>query len=99
MGEGKYQRCPSFDPFFQSFWNYSPFPWQRLLAERLVEGRWPRVLELLTAAGKTACIDVALYALAAQAEKPIWEHTALQRTGDGPLHPRKVRCSRIDPED
>src|SRR5690606_37295844 len=56
-----------------------PFPWQRLLAERLVEGEWPRVLDLPTASGKTACMDAAIYALAAQAEKPVWERTAPRR--------------------
>lgn len=41
-----------------------PFAWQqRLLAKILNEKRWPRVLDLPTGAGKTTCLDVALFAL------------------------------------
>ena len=70
---------PSFSEFFQALWAYEPFPWQRMLADRLVQGDWPTALDLPTAAGKTACIDISLYALAAQAEKPVWERTAPRR--------------------
>lgn len=70
---------PDFSAYYQTLWNYDPFPWQRMLAERLIEGDWPRALDLPTAAGKTACIDIAIYALAAQAEKPVWERTAPRR--------------------
>lgn len=70
---------PTFATFFHSLWSYAPFPWQRMLAERLAEGEWPRVLDLPTASGKTACMDAAIYALAAQAEKPVWERTAPRR--------------------
>lgn len=69
----------AFPTFFSSLWGYDPFPWQRLLAERLVEGEWPRVLDLPTASGKTACLDAAIYALAAQADRPVWERTAPRR--------------------
>ncbi len=70
---------PSFPEFFQALWTYEPFPWQRMLAERLVEGEWPKALDLPTAAGKTACIDVAIYALAVQANKPVWKRTTPRR--------------------
>lgn len=68
-----------FTDFFFSLWSYDPFPWQRMLAERLTAGEWPRVLDLPTASGKTACMDAAIYALAAQADKPVWERTAPRR--------------------
>lgn len=45
-----------------------PFAWQQRLLETIVaEKAWPRVLDLPTGAGKTTCIDVALFALALDA--------------------------------
>ncbi|VTS01341.1 CRISPR-associated helicase Cas3, subtype Dpsyc OS=Thioflavicoccus mobilis 8321 GN=Thimo_1278 PE=4 SV=1 [Gemmata massiliana] len=41
-----------------------PFPWQERLATRVCGGNWPRAIALPTAAGKTACIDIAIFALA-----------------------------------
>jgi CRISPR-associated endonuclease/helicase Cas3 len=70
---------PSFPAFFEALWDYGPFPWQTMLAERIVAGRWPLALDLPTAAGKTACIDAAIYALAFQADKPAAERTAPRR--------------------
>lgn len=46
-----------------------PFPWQQRLAKRVCEGTWPRAIALPTAAGKTACIDVALFALACRVKQ------------------------------
>lgn len=46
-----------------------PFAWQQRLLEKIVADKaWPRVLDLPTGAGKTTCIDVALFALALDAE-------------------------------
>ena len=61
-----------FPAFFDALWDKMPFPWQAALAERvLAEGpdAWPEAITLPTAAGKTACLDIALFALAAQAER------------------------------
>jgi CRISPR-associated endonuclease/helicase Cas3 len=45
-----------------------PFAWQQRLLEQIVADKaWPRVLDLPTGAGKTTCIDVALFALALDA--------------------------------
>ncbi len=70
---------PSFPDFFRALWTYDPFPWQSMLAERVAAGAWPAALDLPTASGKTACIEIALYALAAQAEQPTAERTAPRR--------------------
>ncbi|MBP3956951.1 type I-U CRISPR-associated helicase/endonuclease Cas3 [Gemmata sp. G18] len=44
--------------------NFGPFPWQDRLAARVCGGDWPRAIALPTAAGKTTCIDIAVFALA-----------------------------------
>jgi CRISPR-associated endonuclease/helicase Cas3 len=47
---------------------FGPFPWQDRLARRVCVGDWPRVIALPTAAGKTTCIDIAVFALACRAK-------------------------------
>jgi CRISPR-associated endonuclease/helicase Cas3 len=64
---------------FRSLWARCPFPWQAMLAERAAAGEWPKALDLPTASGKTACIDIAVYTLAAQADLPLAERTAPRR--------------------
>ncbi|GIX35809.1 MAG: hypothetical protein KatS3mg126_1588 [Lysobacteraceae bacterium] len=45
-----------------------PFAWQQRLLEQIVADKaWPCVLDLPTGAGKTTCIDIALFALALDA--------------------------------
>jgi CRISPR-associated endonuclease/helicase Cas3 len=45
-----------------------PFAWQQRLLEQIVKDKaWPGVLDLPTGAGKTTCIDIALFALALDA--------------------------------
>lgn len=68
-----------FPDFFKALWGFDPFPWQTMLAERAVAGRWPRVLSLPTAAGKTACLDIAVFALALEADTPLVERRAPRR--------------------
>jgi CRISPR-associated endonuclease/helicase Cas3 len=50
-----------------------------MLAERVVGDAWPRALGLPTASGKTACIDIGIYALAHQAELLPFSRTAPRR--------------------
>ena len=47
---------------------YKPFPWQTRLAKDVCAGSWPETIALPTAAGKTACIEIALFALACGAK-------------------------------
>jgi CRISPR-associated endonuclease/helicase Cas3 len=56
-----------FEAFFASVHGQAPFPWQRRLCGRILQGDWPKVLTLPTASGKTAVMDVAIFALAAGA--------------------------------
>lgn len=61
-----------FAAFFEGVWGHPPFAWQAELARRVLaapagQQAWPEAIALPTASGKTACLDVAVYALAAQA--------------------------------
>lgn len=57
-----------FGAFHGSVHGRPPFEWQQRLLEKIAGDRaWPRVLDLPTGAGKTTCIDIALFALALDA--------------------------------
>lgn len=77
MGEG----LALFDRFFRAVHGVEPFAWQRALAERVIEGPgWPAAVAVPTGFGKTAALDVAVVALASQADLPPRERTAPTRT-------------------
>ncbi len=65
-----------FPKFFDAVWRregssepFPPFPWQARLARQVVEsGKWPSLLDLPTGSGKTAVIDIAIFALACRPE-------------------------------
>jgi CRISPR-associated endonuclease/helicase Cas3 len=67
---------PTFKTFFQALWGHDPFPWQQRLADNVECGCWPSWLTLPTGTGKTAALDVAIYDLARQADRPMAERTA-----------------------
>ena len=63
-----------FARFFEEMWRKPPFDWQRRLAARVLEQAgtskaWPEAIALAAASGKTACIDIAVFALAAQSSR------------------------------
>lgn len=68
-----------FNDFFYGLWGHEPFPWQKMLAAQLLENPWPCTLDLPTASGKTACMDIAVWSLAAQSFIPVSERTAPRR--------------------
>ncbi len=56
-----------FSTYFQELWGYTPYQWQQDIAESVLSqaGIWPKAIALPTAAGKTVCLDIAVFALAA----------------------------------
>lgn len=59
---------------------HTPLPWQARLAEQVLEKGWPSLIGVPTGLGKTACLDIAVWALAAEADNPPTERR----------HPRRV---------
>ena len=60
-----------FSAFFEELHKRKPFPWQSSLAKYVIEKKeWPPLLDLPTGSGKTAAIDVAIFALALEADRP-----------------------------
>ena len=56
-----------FPAYFRDVHGIDPFPWQTRLTEQILrDGDWPEVIDLPTGTGKTAVLDTAIFALAAQ---------------------------------
>lgn len=54
-----------FAQYFRDVHKYEPFPWQTRLAHQVLkQGRWPEAIDIPTGCGKTATLDIALFALA-----------------------------------
>lgn len=68
-----------FEDFFESLWGYAPFPWQSRLAREVFEHGWRDCIDLPTASGKTAAIDIAVFVLACQADRATNERTVGRR--------------------
>lgn len=58
---------PDFTSFYRDVNGREPFPWQARLANAVIDDGWPSQIGVPTGLGKTACIDIAVWALAAQA--------------------------------
>lgn len=73
-------RLEDFDRFFQAMHPGNvPFHWQRKLMQRVANEGWPRSLNLPMAAGKTAVLDIAVFHMALDAERPPAERRAPRR--------------------
>ncbi len=58
-----------FAAFFRDIHGDEPFPWQQRLTAQVLDRRaWPKVIDLPTGTGKTAVLDTAVFAMAAQPE-------------------------------
>ena len=68
-----------FKNYFRELHGHDPYSWQSRLASRAIEGNWPRAIDLPTGSGKTACIDIAVYALACQATRDLSQRAAPRR--------------------
>lgn len=65
-----------FDKYFFELHEKKPYSWQKRLAQRAVQGNWPGAIDLPTGAGKTACIDITVFALACQMSATVERRTA-----------------------
>jgi CRISPR-associated endonuclease/helicase Cas3 len=59
-----------FEAFFQELHDRDAFPWQKRLAAQVCDSVWPSCIDLPTATGKTACIDVAVFKMAVHRRGP-----------------------------
>ena len=72
--------APSFADFYRAIHGRAPFPWQERLARQVAEtGRWPQQVGVPTGLGKTACLDIAVWWLATQADQDPQRRTAPTR--------------------
>jgi CRISPR-associated endonuclease/helicase Cas3 len=68
-----------FPAYFQELHGRDPYNWQCRLAKQVIEGTWPGTIDLPTGSGKTSCLDIAIFTLAAQAVLPKDKRTAPRR--------------------
>ena len=61
---------PTFADFYRAIHGRDPFSWQARLARRVAEtNEWPEEVGVPTGLGKTACLDIAVWWLASQADQ------------------------------
>ena len=71
---------PGFPAFYRAINHRDPFPWQARLAERVAQREeWPDEIGVPTGLGKTACLDIAVWWLASQADRDPSHRTAPTR--------------------
>lgn len=73
-------RFPTFPEFYEALNDRRPFPWQERLAAQVARnGTWPQEVGVPTGLGKTACLDIAIWWLASQADRLPRDRTAPTR--------------------
>lgn len=78
--KGSLPDLPTFGDFYAAVNGRAPFPWQARLAEQvLAERRWPAEIGIPTGLGKTSCLDIAVWWLAAEAGRDPHERSAPTR--------------------
>ena len=71
---------PTFTAFYRAINGRDPFPWQARLADQVAATeQWPAEIGVPTGLGKTACLDIAVWWLASQADREPAERTAPTR--------------------
>ena len=71
---------PAFVEFYRAINQRDPFPWQKRLAEEVAAAeQWPAEVGVPTGLGKTACLDIAVWWLASQADRTAERRTAPTR--------------------
>ena len=71
---------PTFPEFYRAINGREPFPWQARLADWVTkEERWRSEIGVPTGLGKTACLDIAVWWLASQADQAPNRRTAPTR--------------------
>ena len=71
---------PPFPLFYRAINGRDPFPWQARLADHVAAAEsWPEEVGVPTGLGKTACLDIAVWWLASQADRQPAARTAPTR--------------------
>ena len=71
---------PTFAAFYRAVNGRDPFPWQDRLARHVADSEaWPAEVGVPTGLGKTACLDIAIWLLASQADRAPADRTAPTR--------------------
>jgi CRISPR-associated endonuclease/helicase Cas3 len=72
-------RVDRFEEFFRACHKHTPFPWQTALTDKVLAEGWPSAISLPTASGKTAVLDIAVFALACEATDGVARGTMPRR--------------------
>ena len=71
---------PTFAKFYRAINGRDPFPWQKRLARAVATTeQWPAEVGVPTGLGKTACLEIAVWWLASQADRAPAQRTAPTR--------------------